>query len=88
MKFTLSYRGLLFPCLQMTTRSSLYFSKPFLCLIEPYQPQSAKHLALLVRCQCFQESHLDGQLFLTNTSVCLEGCLLAKFPKTSNLSKV
>ena len=42
MYFMLNQKGLLCPCLQMTIRSLLWFSKPFSCSLEHYEPQSAE----------------------------------------------
>ena len=44
-----------FHSMQLTVRSLLCSSKPFLCLLEPTRPQQAELLTLFVGCQCFLE---------------------------------
>ena len=58
----------------MTIRSLLCLSKPIMCLLEPYQLQSAEHLDLLIGCQYFQEPLYDGHLYKTDTLIYPEGC--------------
>ena len=48
-----------FHSMQLTARSLLCSSKPFLCLLDPIWPQSAVDLALSVGWHCLQDSQQD-----------------------------